>query len=133
MQCSDLSTKALFSSIAGNDLNWHARLRHPSESKLNKVARRANINCTIVSLPPKCVVCPLVNTHKLPSVSSTSRSMKPFNLIYADLWTSPIVSVTTAKYFLLLIDYTKYMWIFFHYNKSQTKVVMDLFKAMVEK
>lgn len=59
--------------------------------------------------------------------------MKPFNLIYADLWTSPIVSVTTAKYFLLLIDYTKYMWIFFHYNKSQTKVVMDLFKAMVEK
>lgn len=77
-------------------------------------ARRSDLNCTVVNSSKNGLVCLLAMAHKLPFVASNSRSIKPFQLMYANLWTSPIISAITTKYFLLLVDdHTKYMWIFF--------------------
>lgn len=125
----------LFTSASSNkQCNWHTRQGHPSEMILNKLAMRTDLNCKIDSASSKYLLCPLAKAYKLPLVASTSKLVKPFDLVYVDLWTSHIVSITTAKYCLLLVDdYSKYMWLYFLSTKNQTQIAMDLFKAMIER
>lgn len=40
----------------------------------------------------------------------------PFELIYFNLWTSPVIYITGAKYFLPLVDdHIEFMWIYFDF------------------
>lgn len=49
----------------------------------------------------KCDSCPLGKANKLHFFST---HVKPFELIYGDLWTFPILSINGAKYYFLLVD-----------------------------
>ena len=43
----------------------------------------------------------------MPFVNSSSRATKPFDLVHFDLWGASFVpSVTSARYFLLFIDFS---------------------------
>jgi hypothetical protein len=44
-----------------------------------------------------------------------------FDLIHLDLWTSPVVSVSGSKYYLIILnDFTHYLWTFSLKLKSDT-------------
>jgi hypothetical protein len=51
-----------------------------------------------------CHACQLDRHTHLPFVSSNSRADNNFNLIHCDMWTSPIVSISGYKYYLVILD-----------------------------
>jgi hypothetical protein len=55
-----------------------------------------------------------LNRHtRMSFASSTSRTNNIFDLIHCDLWTSPVVSVSGHKYYLVIIDDRSYfVWTF---------------------
>lgn len=77
---------------------------------LLRLAKDYEINCSITIPSYKCAVCPLGKAHKLSFAARNSRSIKPFKLVYVDLWTFLVLSVTSAKY---VDDFSNYMWIYF--------------------
>lgn len=80
-----------------------------------------------------CEICPMDKAHKLPFKSKHQGALIPFELLYVDLWVSPVVVNTSAYYFLLLVDdHRKYHWIFFLNAKNDTKSVFITFHKMVE-
>jgi hypothetical protein len=48
--------------------------------------------------------CQLGRHTRIPFVSSASRVDNNFDLIHCDLWTSPIVSISGCKYYLVILD-----------------------------
>lgn len=79
-------------------------------------------------------MCLLSKAHKFPFVLSTNKATVLFELVFIYLWISPIIFVTRAKYFLLLVDdHTKFTWIYFLNAKSQAKLALKLFKTMIER
>lgn len=51
------------------------------------------------------ISCQSAKSHRLPFVNSTSRAIKPFDLVHSDLWdASLILYVTGACYFCFFID-----------------------------
>lgn len=89
---------------------WHSRLGHPSPSILNNVISHFHLlvsNKTDKHL--SCSHCLINKSHKLPFSNSLITSTKPLQIIFTDVWTSPIMSIDNYKYDLLLIDhYTRY-------------------------
>jgi hypothetical protein len=68
----------------------------------------------------------------LPFASSTHRAEKPFDLVHLNLWTSPIVSVSGYKYYLVIFDVcTHYLWTFPLKLKSDTFTTLSNFFAYV--
>jgi hypothetical protein len=68
----------------------------------------------------------------MPFVSSTSRADDIFDLIHCDLWTSPVVSVSGHKYYLLIIDdRSHFVWTFPLRVKFDTFSTLSNFYAFV--
>jgi hypothetical protein len=68
-----------------------------------------------------CHACQLSQHVRLPFPTSSTRTLQPFDLIHYDLWTSPILSVSGYKYYLVnLDDCTHYSWTFLLRQKSDT-------------
>jgi septin family protein len=64
--------------------------------------------------------------------NSTSFTYFPFQIIHCDLWTSPIVSFTGYKYYLVLIDdYSHYTWTFPLRNKFDATARIQNFHAYI--
>ena len=60
--------------------------------------------------------------------------MKPFELVYSDLWgATPISSITGVKYLLLFIyDYTCYTWLYLLNSKDDTFSHFLQFNNLIE-
>jgi hypothetical protein len=68
----------------------------------------------------------------LPFCISSHHAEHPFDLIHLDLWTSPIVSVSGSKYYLVILDdFTHYLWISPLKLKSDTFTTLFHFFAYV--
>ena len=68
-----------------------------------------------------CHVCQLDRHTRLPFRVSSSRASNKFDLIHCDLWTSPIVSISGYKYYLVILDdCSHYLWTFPLRLKSDT-------------
>jgi hypothetical protein len=53
-----------------------------------------------------------------------------FQLIHCDLWTSPITSISSYKYYLVILDdYSHYLWTFPLRLKSDTFSTLSNFFA----
>lgn len=64
---------------------------------------------------------------------SSSRSSIAFEIIHADLWTSPVLSFTGFKYFLVLLDdFAHYVWTFTLRHKSDITNVFISFCTLVK-
>jgi hypothetical protein len=81
---------------------WHRRLGHPGSDALSSLSRSSFIQCTSKKYD-FCHACQLDKHTRLPFCSSSHRAEHPFNLIHLDLWTSPIVSVSGSKYYLVIL------------------------------
>jgi hypothetical protein len=69
---------------------------------------------------------------RLPFSSSSNRTAKAFDLIHLDLWTSPVVSVSCYKYYLVIFDdFTHYLWTFPLKLKSDTLTTLSNFFTYV--
>jgi hypothetical protein len=108
---------------------WHRRLSHPGPDALSSLSRSSLISCT--STNDFCHSCQLSKHTRLP-FSSSSRAEKAFDLLHLDLWTSPVISVSGSKYYLVILDdFTHYLWIFLLKQKSDTFTTLSNFFAYV--
>jgi len=110
---------------------WHQRHGRPGPEAQSKLAQTSFIKCTSSS-PSLCHACQLGRHVRLPFHASSSRATRNFQLIHCDLWTSPIVSVTGHKYYLVILDdCSYYLWTFPVRLKSDTFSTLSHFFAYV--
>lgn len=124
-----------FSTIKPTSIDWHHRLGHPVFAILHHVISSNNLGSSS-SLSPKfsCNACLCNKSHKQSFSNSTIVSTKPLEIIFSDVWTSPIYSTNGFKYYVLFIDhFTKYIWLYPLKHKSDVKETFIRFKAIVEK
>ncbi|XP_074292135.1 uncharacterized protein LOC141618988 [Silene latifolia] len=92
---------------------WHSRLGHPGSNILRLLRSQSFINCNKASDNSLCHSCQISKTKRLPFNDSTSVTLAPFDIIHADLWTSPVLSKSNYKYYLVLIDnFTQFFWVY---------------------
>jgi hypothetical protein len=110
---------------------WHRRLGHPGPDALSGLSRSSFIQCTS-NKHDFCHACQLGKHTRLPFCSSSHRAKHPFDLIHFDLWSSPVVSVSGSKYYLVILDdFTHYLWTFPLKHKSDTFTTLSNFFAYV--
>jgi hypothetical protein len=110
---------------------WHRRLGHPGLDALSNLSRSSFIHYTS-NKHEFCHACQLGKHIRLPFHSSSHRAEYPFNLIHLDLWTSPVVSVSGSKYYLVILDdFTHYLWTFPLKLKSDIFTTLSNFFAYV--
>jgi hypothetical protein len=113
-------------SITGGDI-WHQRLGHPS-STTHYPLDFLSCNKRTFSHSSLCDSCQLGRHTRLPFPTSTSHTSTAFHLIHCDLWTSPVVSFSGYKYYLVVLDdFTHYSWTFPLRNKSDTCTTLQNF------
>lgn len=76
----------------------------------------------------------MAKSHRLPFLSSESKTNVPFELAYSNLWgPSPVTSVNGAQYFVLFIDdCTRFCWLYLINSKTDVLPIFLKFKAMIE-
>jgi hypothetical protein len=64
--------------------------------------------------------------------TSTSRVVQAFDLVHCDLWTSPVLSLSGYKYYLVIMDdYSHFLWTFPLWLKPDTFTTLTHFFAWV--
>ena len=111
---------------------WHARLGHPGAPVFDSLRLNKFIECNGTRRSHICHSCPLGKHVKLPFADSNSCTFMPFDIIHSDLWTSPILSSSGHKYYILLLDdYSNFLWTFPLSKKSQTFSTFSTFRAFI--
>jgi hypothetical protein len=91
------------SALVASASTWHRCLGHPGIDVLSKLSHDSRVICSRCS-HDLCHACQLGRHVRLPFVSSNSRVDNNFDLIHCDLWTSPVVSASSYKYYLVILD-----------------------------
>ena len=90
-----------FTAAASSTTLWHRRLGHEALSKL--ISTHA-ILCNKRHDNHVCHAFQLGRHVRLPFSMSNSRASQPFDFIHCDLWTSPVVSMSGYKYYLVILE-----------------------------
>ena len=123
------SSSALLASHAST--LWHARLGHPGHDALQQLSRSIGFHCS-KSSPHTCDACRRGKHVRLPFSVSNNVSSFPFQLLHCDVWTSPIMSNSGFKYYLVIMDdYSHYVWTFPLRHKSDVLPTLISFHAFV--
>lgn len=123
-----------FSSSKSSWSDWHHRLGHPAFPILKSILSSfPNIGRCNGFESSSCNSCLINKSHKLPFSHSSIISTHPLQILFSDVWTSPIVSVDGYKYYLTIVDhFTRYIWFYPLKLKSQVAATFIKFKALVE-
>jgi histone deacetylase 1/2 len=115
--------------VTPSSTTWHRRLGHPGRDVLAQISRSGDISCTRTIAEHLCQACQLGRHVRLPFSSSSSHA---FDLIHCDVWTSPVLSISGYKYYLVIIDdFSHYSWTFPLRAKSDTFPTLLHFFAWV--
>jgi hypothetical protein len=77
-----------------------------------QLSRSSDIPYTRAHDEHLCHACQLGRHVRLPFHSS-SHAARIFDLVYCDLWTSPVISISGYKYYLVVVDdFSHYSWTF---------------------
>jgi hypothetical protein len=99
--------------LATSSTLWHHRLGHPSNAAITTLRNNSHISCNKVASNSLCHACQLGKHVRLPFAKSSSHTSTPFKLIHCDVWTSPVLSISGSRYYLVLIDdFSHYCWLF---------------------
>ena len=80
-----------------------------------------------------CTVCNINKSHKLTFAQSSITSSSPLDIIFSDVWTSPVSSLDGFHYYVIFVDhYTKYIWLYPLRRKSDVHSTFVAFKQLVE-
>ncbi|PWA62706.1 ribonuclease H-like domain-containing protein [Artemisia annua] len=105
--------------VSTGSSTWHQRLGHPGDEVLRSLVSRNFISCNKERSTHVCHACQLGKHVKLPFHSSNSIVENCFDIIHSDLRTSPIVSSSGFKYYVLFLDHFSHcVWIYPLRNKS---------------
>eukprot|EP00833_Pecoramyces_ruminatium_P004671 jgi/Orpsp1_1/1178703/evm.model.c7180000066417.1 len=93
---------------------WHRRLGHYNMNSLKSKLLKINIKS-------KCPICSNSKLKSFPYKKFSNKSKSPFELLYMDLVGPVDESIHGNKYFLTILDdYSRYGWVLFLENKSET-------------
>jgi hypothetical protein len=116
------ANKCAMFSVKASKEQWHQCLGHPSSQivssilSLNKLPICNSVHAQV------CNACQMAKSHQLPFPHSNHVSTSPLELIYTDVWGPAICFVNGFKYYVSFIDdFTKYMWIYPIYLKSDVE------------
>jgi hypothetical protein len=127
--------------IRTSSLVWHFRLGHPSNDIVTRVVRDNNLPLLSSNFVSDfnfnksilCESCQLGKSKKLSFSASNRVSLSPLKLIHTDIWTSPVMSITGYKYYIVFVDdFSRFTWIYPLHAKSETYEVFLKFKLLVE-
>ena len=106
---------SLDKAIDDSNMNlWHRRLGHFNIDLIKEKLKRINIK-------RNCKICSCSKLKNFPHHLSENKSKETFELIHMDLASVPDYSMYGNKYFLtILYDYSRYGWVIFIKNKSDT-------------
>ena len=124
-----------FASATSTTLSdWHSRLGHPAASILQTMLSTFHLPLSSKALKNKpCNACSINKMHKLPFSVSTLISTSPLEVVFSDVWTSPLLSIDNFKYYVIFVDrFTRYTWLYPLQRKSQVSEVFQRFKVLVE-
>lgn len=112
---------------------WHRRLDHLGWQSLLHLVQSNALSCNKSNVASAIFhACQLGRHVRLSFMASLSHSNKAFELLYCDLWTSPIFSISSFKYYLMCLDYyTHYLWTFLLCLKSETFSTLQNFFGYV--
>jgi hypothetical protein len=111
---------------------WHRRLGHPGCDVMSKLSSSTSVSGCRGSFEHLCHACQLGRHVRLPFPTSSSRATNIFDLIHCDVWTSPVISISGYKYYLLILDdFSHYLWTFPLRQKSDTFPTLSHFFAWV--
>lgn len=116
---------------------WHARLGHVSYHKLKEMMEKH----VVKGLPDLdirtdmvCAGCQYGKAHQLPYKESQHQSKVPLELIHSDVF-GPVkqISLGGMRYMVTFIDdFSRYVWVYFMKEKSETFMKFKEFKDMIE-
>ncbi|KAJ9562600.1 hypothetical protein OSB04_007760 [Centaurea solstitialis] len=113
---------------------WHHRLGHPGADVLSTL--RSNLRFSSskhLSSNTFCHSCVLGKQIKFSFSSSNSLTHLPFDIIHTDVWTSPVLSSSGHRYYVLFLDdKTNYLWTYPLANKSQVFSTFLHFFSMIK-
>ncbi|KAD6795854.1 hypothetical protein E3N88_06750 [Mikania micrantha] len=114
---SKVTSPSAFATIS-EDL-WNQRRGHPGHSILSSSNKCLDFSSSSVR-NKICHSCILGKHIRLPFHNSNSASNLPFDIIHSDVWTSPILTSSGHRYYVLFLDdKTNYLWTYPLANKSQ--------------
>ena len=97
---------------------WHQRLGHPGHPITSQILQTFPFQCN-KSDAHSCSSCRLGKHVRLPFADSASRTFFPFQLVHSDVRTSPVLSHSGYKYYVIFLDdYIHYLWTIPLRNKS---------------
>lgn len=122
-----------YSAVTKSTLDWHARLGHPSSKILNFILSKFSLSSYSFSPHSVCNSFSSNKSHKLYFSTSTIFSRFPLDVIYSDVWTSPLYSIDGFKYYVVFVDhFTRYIGLYPFKQKSLVAQIFPRFKALVE-
>jgi hypothetical protein len=125
------STTSL-TAVSSSTTLWHRRVGHIGHEALYKLISSNAISYSKRHPDHICHACQLGRHVRLPFSMSNSRALHHFDLIHCDLWTSPVISVSGYKYYLVILDNcTHYTWTFLLRLKSDTFGILSNFFSFV--
>jgi transposase InsO family protein len=111
---------------------WHQRLGHPGAPSLSQVLESFDYSCN-KSEAHSCHSCKLGKHVRLPFHSSEAQTYFPFQIVHSDVWTSPVLSISGFKYYVVFLDdFTHYIWTFPIRAKSEVFPIIKSFHAYVQ-
>ena len=119
-----------FSTSTTSTPAWHARLGHPANSVIQLISSRFKIPMSFSTI---CNACSINKSHKLPFSQSSIHSHFPLEIVFSDVWTSPVHSIDGYKYYVIFVDhYTRYTWLYPLKQKSHVASIFPVFRVLVE-
>ncbi|KAL0352357.1 UNVERIFIED_CONTAM: Retrovirus-related Pol polyprotein from transposon TNT 1-94 [Sesamum calycinum] len=116
---------------------WHMRLSHVSYSKLDTMMKKSMLKGLPkleVRKDTVCAGCQYGKAHQLLYEESNFRAKEPLELIHSDVF-GPVkqASIGGMKYMVTFIDdLSRYVWVYFMKNKSETLMKFKEFKKSKE-
>lgn len=124
------------SSSSSNDSfnKCHCRLGHANPNVVKSILNLCKIPFQNKHVLDFCVACSVGKSHKLHAPLSNTTYTKPFEVVHCDLWgPSPFTSHYGYNYYISFVDtFTKYTWIYFLKNKSDTIQAFKLFYQLIQ-
>jgi hypothetical protein len=109
---------------------WHRHLGHHGVDTMSNMSNASSVVCTRHT-HDLCHACQLGHHTRIPFVSSAFHANNNFDLIHCVLWTSPIVSISLCKYYLVIFDnYSHFMLTFPLHVKSDTFPTLSIFSPL---
>nr|KYP58488.1 Retrovirus-related Pol polyprotein from transposon TNT 1-94 [Cajanus cajan] len=112
--------------------SWHYRLGHPSSSIFTFIQQHFSLGSNKFQ-QSDCNSCQISKSHKLPFHESTLKSSYPLEIIFSDVWTSPVLSIDGLRYYCMFVDhFTRYIWLYPIKRKSDVQTLFPKFKSLFE-